>query len=206
MRTNEIDDNIFSGLTGGVLIRDTNNLIVADNLFLNCRIGVTMTAGLAASRLIGPYGYTADGVNNRIYNNVFDRMSQSAIEFTTTTNSSDGNLFSHMPRWGGYLRVLGPTQFQMESVPEQWLNLEVGQNEHGWDKDGKVADVDALFNPDTLTLTLEIPQSAGTIPVFNHLSTDFFEKPTGAARVPGPFSESTLEKRNVDPRVSSPQS
>ena len=202
VKTNEIDDNIFSDLTGGVLIRDTNNLIVANNLFLNCRIGVTMTTGLAAPRLIGPYGHTADGVNNRVYNNVFDRMSQSAIEFTTTTNTSDGNVFSHMPRWGGYLRVLGPTQFEVQNVPEQWLNLEMWQKEHGWDEDGKVADVDASFNPDTLTLTLEFPQSVSTIPVFNHLSTDYFKKQTDIGRVPGPFAETNLEKRNVDPRNS----
>jgi hypothetical protein len=76
-------------------------------------------------------------VNDRIYNNIFDRMEQSAVEFTTTTNSADGNVYSEMPRWGGYLRVLGPTQFQVEDVPEQWLNLEMWQLEHGGTKMGK---------------------------------------------------------------------
>ena len=204
-KTNEIDDNIFSGLTGGVLIRDTNNLIVTDNLFLDCRIGVTMTAGLAAPRLVGPYGYTADGVNNRIYNNIFDRMEQSAIEFTTTTNSSDGNVFSEMPRWGGYLRLLGPTQFQVEDVPEQWLNLEMWQLEHGWDKNGKAVDIDASFDPDTLMLTLKYPESVSSVPVFNHLSTDYFGKPTDASRLPGPFVEANFEKRNIDPRNANGQ-
>jgi hypothetical protein len=200
VKTNEVDDNIFSGLTGGVLIRDTNNLIVSNNLFLNCRIGVTMTSGLAAPRLIFPYGTTADGVNNRVYNNVFHRMQQSAIEFTTTMNSSDGNVFSHMPFGGGYLRLLGPTQFMVSNVPEQWLNLEMWQTEHGWDKDGKVADIDASFNPDTLELSLKYPQSIGDLPVFEHLSTDYFGKATGASRLPGPFAQVNFENRNVDPR------
>ena len=202
IKANEIDNNIFSGLTGGVLIRDTNNLIVSNNLFMDCRVGVTMTAGLAAPRLIFPYGHTADGINNRIYNNVFHHMTQSAIEFTTTTNSSDGNVFSDMPRWGGYLRLLGPTQFQVEDVPQQWLNLEAWRSEHGWDKDGKVADIDASFNPDTLELSLKYPQDVNNVPVFQLLNTDFFGKPTGTSRLPGPFSQSGFENRNVDPRNS----
>lgn len=204
-KTNEIDDNIFSGLTGGVLIRDTNNLIVSNNLFLDCRVGVTMTTGLAAPRLVGPYGYTADGVNNRVYNNVFDRMEQSAIEFTTTTNSADGNVFSGMPRRGGYLRLLGPTQYQVWDVPEQWLNLEMWQLEHGWDKNGKVTDIDASFDPDALTLTLKYPQGMSGVPVFNHLSTDYFGKPADASRLPGPFAEANFENRNVDPRNTNSQ-
>jgi hypothetical protein len=162
-----------------------------------------MTTGLAAPRLVGPYGYTADGVNNRVYNNVFDRMEQSAIEFTTTTNSADGNVFSGMPRRGGYLRLLGPTQYQVWDVPEQWLNLEIWQLEHGWDKNGMVADIDAPFDPDALTLTLKYPQGISSVPVFNHLSTDYFGKTTDASRLPGPFAD--YENRNIDPRNANGQ-
>ncbi|MGH9771833.1 MAG: right-handed parallel beta-helix repeat-containing protein [Candidatus Acidiferrales bacterium] len=194
--TNEVDNNIFYNLTGGVLIRDTNNLIVANNLFMDCRIGVTMTTGLAAPRLVG--GSTVDGVNNRIYNNVFHQMRRSAIEFTTPTNSSDGNVFSEMPRWGGYLKLLGPTQFELNSVPQQWLNLKTWQQEHGWDKNGKLADIDVSFNPDTLKLTLKYPSSVVKVPVFDHLTTDYFGKPTGTSRLPGPFAEANFENRNVD--------
>jgi len=196
---NEIDNNVFSDLTGGVLMRDTNNLIVANNLFLHCRVGITMTTGLAEPRMLGPYGYTADGVNNRVFNNVFHRMDQSAIEFTTTTNSSDGNVFSEMPRFGGYLKVLGPTQYQTYDVPEQWLNLPMWQQEHSWDKNGKVADIEASFDPDSLKLTLKYPQSVSGVAAFNKLTSDFFGKPTGATRLPGPFAQANFENRSIDP-------
>ncbi len=197
---NEIDNNIFSGLTAGVLIRDTNNLIVANNLFLDCRAGISMTTGLAAPRLIGSYGHTADGWNNQIYNNVFHSIGLEAIQFTTTTNHSDGNVFSKMPYFGGYLRVTGPTTYQVDDVPEQWLDLAMWQEEHDWDKHGKVVDIKASFDPDTLELTLTYPTDLVKLPVFDHLDTDFFGHTTGKERFPGPFAEEITEKRNVDPR------
>lgn len=96
--------------------------------------------------------------------------------------------------------MIGPTQFQVFNVPQQWLNLEMWQQEHGWEKDGRVADVDASFNPDTLELTLKYPQNVVRVPVFNHLSTDYFGKSTGNPRLPGPFTEANFTNRKVDPR------
>ena len=47
----EIDNNIFDHLTGGILIRDTNNVIVAYNLFFDCdEVGVDTVSGINGPR------------------------------------------------------------------------------------------------------------------------------------------------------------
>ena len=56
---NEIDNNIFSHLTGGILIRDTNNVIIAYNLFLDCdEVCVDTVSGINGPRPIA--GHTND--------------------------------------------------------------------------------------------------------------------------------------------------
>jgi hypothetical protein len=73
------------------------------------------------------------------------------------------------------------------------------QQEHGWDKNGKVADIEASFDPDSLKLTLKYPQSVSGVAAFNKLTSDFFGKPTGATRLPGPFAQANFENRSIDP-------
>ena len=71
--------------------------------------------------------------------------------------------------------------------------------EHDWDKSGKVTDIDASFDPDTLKLTLKYPQSVAGIAVFNKLTSDYFGKSTGPTRLPGPFADANFENRSIDP-------
>ena len=67
---NEIDNNIFDHLTGGILIRDTNNVIIAYNLFLDCaEVCVDTVSGINGPRPIG--GHTNDVHNLTVYGNVF---------------------------------------------------------------------------------------------------------------------------------------
>lgn len=72
-------------------------------------------------RRFGPYGYTAGGVNNRVHDNAFDRTSQNVIEFTTTTNSSNGNLFSQTLIFAGNTSREGT----LESVSHVDMRLRV---------------------------------------------------------------------------------
>ena len=65
---NEIDNNIFDHLTGGILIRDTNNVIIAYNLFLDCaEVCVDTVSGINGPRPIG--GHTNDVHNLMVHDN-----------------------------------------------------------------------------------------------------------------------------------------
>ncbi len=67
---NEIDNNIFDHLTGGILIRDTNNVIIAYNLFLDCvEVCVDTVSGINGPRPVG--GHTNDVHNLMVHDNVF---------------------------------------------------------------------------------------------------------------------------------------
>ncbi len=89
---NQIDNNIFSHLTGGILIRDTNNVIIAYNLFLDCNeVCVDTVSGINGPRPIG--GHTNDVHNLMVHGNVFFGLGRSAIEFTNGNNDADGNVY-----------------------------------------------------------------------------------------------------------------
>lgn len=193
---NLIDNNIFYKLTGAILIRDTNNLTVAHNLFIDCeQTGVTSTSGLSGRpRPIGRH--TNDGWGNRVYNNIFHRMGRAAIEFTTVHNRSDGNVFGQMP--SGYLRILRPE-------PQQWLDLAYWQRYLEMEQHGVDAQLEVAFDADTLELTL-VPEGAlKKVPLFDSIDTDLLrKKATGTERLPGPFVDigAGLKKVKIDPRVS----
>ena len=89
---NQIDNNIFSNLTGGILIRDTNNVIIAYNLFLDCKeVCVDTVSGINGPRPIG--GHTNDVHNLMVHDNIFYKMGRSAIEFNNARNEADGNIY-----------------------------------------------------------------------------------------------------------------
>ena len=193
-RANQIDNNVFAKVRGGVLIRDTNNLIVAQNLFIDAEdAGVTSTSGLRGQpRPIA--GHTNDGRGNRVYNNIFHGVGRAAIEFTNAFNQSDGNVFSRMPA-SGFLRVLRPE-------PQEWLDLGYWREQHGWDKTGAVVEFEIAFDANTLELTLVPTSKLTPAPLFNGIGTDLFGKATGATRLPGPFADLAhgYQRRNIDPR------
>ncbi len=194
---NEIDNNIFDHLTGGILIRDTNNVIIAYNLFLDCaEVCVDTVSGINGPRPVG--GHTNDVHNLMVHDNVFFKMGRSAIEFTNARNEADGNIYPASPSpFGGapYLRVKFPE-------PQEWHNLESWREEHGWDMHGALATITAVMDPDKLELTLSMAGDVKRAPAYKGIDTDFFGRPITGDRMPGPFADLGKEPatRSIDPR------
>ena len=195
---NQIDNNIFAKLTGGILIRDTNNVIVAYNLFLDCdEVGVDTISGINGPRPIN--GHTNDVHNLMVYGNIFARMGRSAIEFTNARNDADGNLYpAPLGPFGfgqPYLRVKTPE-------PAEWHNLKSWREEHGWDKHGAEGHTAATLDPDKLTLQLKIEGAIEPVAAWKAIDTDFFGKQVNGARMPGPFGDvrNSSAERPIDPR------
>lgn len=194
---NEIDNNIFDHLTGGILIRDTNNVIIAYNLFLDCaEVCVDTVSGINGPRPIG--GHTNDVHNLMVHDNVFFNIGRSAIEFNNARNEADGNIYpaSASPFGGApYLRVKFPE-------PQEWHNLESWREEYGWDKNGALATIKAVMDPDKLELTLSVDGDVKRAPAYKGIDTDFFGRTIPGDRMPGPFAELGKEPatRSIDPR------
>jgi hypothetical protein len=191
---NQIDNNIFWHLTGAILIRDTNNVIIAYNLFLDCdEVGVDTRSGLGGKpRPIG--GHTNDVHNLMVHDNVFWKMGRSAIEFTNARNDADGNVYGLSSRQP-FLRVKFPE-------PPEWHNLESWREEHGWDTKGTMADISADLDPDKLTLTLSVKGDIKPAAPYKGIDSDYFGNAIAGDRSPGPFTDLTTLTgvRKVDPR------
>ncbi len=197
---NQIDNNIFSNLTGGILIRDTNNVIIAYNLFLDCKeVCVDTVSGINGPRPIA--GHTNDVHNLMVHDNIFYKMGRSAIEFTNARNDADGNVYGNAPSFFGFsfsqpiLRVKFPE-------PPEWHNLESWREEHGWDKNGIMADITAVLDPDKLELTMTVKGDLKRAAAYKGIDADFFGRPVNGDRMPGPFADLSTETqtRSVDPR------
>jgi hypothetical protein len=195
---NQIDNNIFDSLTGAILIRDTNNVIIAYNLFLNCaEVGVDTTYGLGAPRAVA--GHTNDVHNLMVHGNVFSAMGRSAIEFTNARNAAEGNVYGNVaenPFFAQpFLRVKFPE-------PPEWHNLVSWRDQHGWDKNGAMADITAELNADKLQLTLTVKGEVKTLPAYPHIDTDFYGHPVAGDRAAGPFADMMTNTgvRSIDPR------
>lgn len=193
---NQIDNNIFDHLTGGILIRDTNNVIIAYNLFIDCaEVCVDTVAGINGPRPI--MGHTNDVHNLIVRDNVFWKMGRSAIEFNNGKNDADGNVYgtSGSPFFTQpFLRVKFPE-------PAEWDNLESWREQRGWDKNGAMAQITADLNPDKLKLTLTVTGDVKPAAAFKGIDSDFFGHTASGERMPGPFEDlSSVGTRNVDPR------
>jgi hypothetical protein len=193
---NQIDNNIFDHLTGGILIRDTNNVIIAYNLFIDCaEVCVDTMSGIDGPRPI--MGHTNDVHNLMVHDNVFSKMGRSAIEFNNGKNDADGNIYgtSGSPFFTQpFLRVKFPE-------PAEWDNLESWREQRGWDKNGAMAEITADLDPDKLELTLTVKGDVKPAAAFKGIDSDFFGHTASGERTPGPFKElSSTGVRNVDPR------
>lgn len=195
---NQIDNNIFYHLTGGILIRDTNNVIIAYNLFLDCEeVCVDTISGINGPRPIA--GHTNDVHNLMVHDNVFWKMGRSAIEFTNARNDADGNVYGNASgapfAAQPFLRVKFPE-------PPEWHNLQSWREEHGWDRNGTMADISAELDSDALTLILTLKGDVKPAPAYKGIDSDFFGHTISGERMPGPLSDLTTSVglRRVDPR------
>jgi hypothetical protein len=195
---NQIDNNIFDHLTGAILIRDTNNVIIAYNLFLDCaEVGVDTTSGLGNPRPI--FGHTNDVHGLMVHGNVFFQMGRSAIEFTNARNDADGNVYANPSGEAlfspPFLRVKYPE-------PPEWHNLASWREQHGWDEHGAMADIAAAFDLDKLKLALTVKGNVKSLPAFKGIDTDLFGHLVPGDRVAGPFPDLMTHPgaRSVDPR------
>lgn len=195
---NQIDNNIFSHLTGGVLIRDTNNVIIAYNLFLDCdEVALDTISGINGPRPI--FGHTNDVHNLMVYGNIFGHQGRSAIEFTNARSTTDGNLFPQAAGPFGfgqpYLRIKFPE-------PPEWHNLSSWREEYGWEKNGGLGTIEATVDPDKLTLTLSVKTEIKPLPAWKSIDSDFYGKPVTGDRMPGPFAGllTSQAPRSIDPR------
>ncbi len=196
---NQIDNNIFSKLTGGILIRDTNNVIVAYNLFMDCEeVCVDTISGINGPRPIS--GHTNDVHNLMVYGNVFARPGRSAIEFTNARNQADGNLYQS----GGVFPIGFGTPYLRVKFPEppEWHNLVSWREQHNWDTSGAMGQINVTLDPDKLELALEVKSDIKPLPAWKKIDTDFFGKQVSGDRLPGPFADLLTgpATRKVDPR------
>ena len=195
---NQIDNNIFDSLTSAVLIRDTNNVIIAHNLFLNCaEAGIDTASGLGAPRPVR--GHTLDVRKLMVYGNIFSGIGRSAIEFTNAHNQAEGNV---------YANPTGPALFAQPFLrvkfpePPEWHNLESWREQHNWDQHGAMADISAELDADSLQLTLSVQGEVKPIAPLKGLTSDFYGQPVRGDRVPGPFADLLTQagSRDIDPR------
>ncbi len=195
---NQIDDNIFSDLTGGILIRDTNNVIIAYNLFLDCKeVCVDTVSGINGPRPVG--GHTNDVHNLMVHDNIFSTTGRSAIEFNNGHNDADGNVYGAQP---------GPAMFGQPFLrvkfpePPEWDNLKSWREQRGWDLHGTMAEIAAALDPDKLELTMTVKGDVKPLPIYKNIDSDFFGKSVTGDRVAGPFVDLMTRSgpRAVDPR------
>ena len=112
--------------------------------------------------------------------------------FVNPGNEADGNIYVGMPaRFQGY----------GEGDAKQYVDLEAWRHAHGWDTNSVAADGQIDFDPDTLQLTIAIPQPLPTVRAVNHIDTDILGKDTGPTRVAGPLANPGVKREwKVDPR------
>ncbi|HEX4286721.1 MAG TPA: right-handed parallel beta-helix repeat-containing protein [Terracidiphilus sp.] len=195
---NQIDNNVFSDLTGAILIRDTNNVIIAYNLFLDCKeVCVDTVSGINGPRPI--FGHTNDVHSLMVHDNIFFTSGRSAIEFTNARNEADGNVYGNPP---------GPALFAQPFLrvkfpePAEWHNLKSWREEHHWDIHGTMANIAAILDPDKLELTMSVKGDVKSIVPYKNIDSDFFGKDVGGDRTAGPFVDllTSSSARSVDPR------
>lgn len=196
---NMVDNNIFDSLTGAILVRDTNNVIIAYNMFMNCEeTGVDTRSGLGGPRPIR--GRTLEVRNVNVFGNIFLKMGRAPIEFTNVRNNADGNIYGGTP--GASLWSV-PTLFRVKfPEPEQWYNLESAREDLGWEENGTLADIAAELDPDKLELILSIDGEVKPLPALSGITSDFHGNPVAGDRVAGPFPDILTHTgvRNIDPR------
>lgn len=112
---------------------------------------------------------------HRVTSNIFINCGKLAIEFPNEFNYADGNIYSKMPP--GYIKINHP-------APALKLDMETCKKIFGWEKDGRMLDIEASLDADSLLFYMKVtPEGWGT-----------------GLRA-GPFNTiSEMDKINIDPR------
>jgi len=112
---------------------------------------------------------------HKVTDNVFINCGKRAIEFPNIYNYTDGNLYSKMPP--GYIKIEYPP-------PALKLDLESCRKIYGWEKEGRIGEISASLDADSLELSIRVSSEE-----------------TGGIIKAGPFKNMTnLQQTNIDPR------
>ncbi len=175
--------------------------------FIGCMDGFGYSQNVIRGRMHDGRGGTSR--HTVVRNNVFYRCKVGAIRLPNHDHEMDGNCYSNVPQ--GFLWLTYP-------APSEQLDLAAWQRFEGFDLHGGYAAFDAAVDRERLTLTItrgskRVPwddregDGYASMPrVETDIPMDFFGRPTGALRRPGPFelSEDTATLR-IDPRLDSRQ-
>ncbi len=112
---------------------------------------------------------------HRVTNNIFMNCGKYAIEFPNVFNFANGNIYSKMP--SGYIKINYP-------APALKLDMETCRKIYNWEKSGQVGDINAILDPDSLELSIDVSPSLD----YSKLNA-------------GPFEIiKDMQKVNIDPR------
>jgi hypothetical protein len=198
---NEVDDNVIwdvrnaePGTPGqrgaggsGIFLHASDHQIVVQNLIGRCdNVGVF-------SVLRPERAQAGNGRDHIIRNNIVARCAKGGLVFRNERNDADGNVYSELPEKFGGLA---------DSQSIRWLDL-AAWRALGWDRKGSVANLDLVFDPDRLELTMHSQVPLARVPVFKGIDDDLTDRATAAERLPGPLAQlDTAGAHGVDPRSS----
>jgi len=176
----------------GIYAQGSDNITIVNNLIGECNHS-GFHADAVPYRLHDGRGGTARGM--KIYNNIFYKCGEAAIDFDNEHNEADGNLYIDMYPGGGYLRILNPD-------PAKWLELLSWRKFYGWDLNGDTVDSSIVFDVERLEMSVINKDIVCTVNCFEWLKTDYFGDKTGEKRNPGPFDDfdGGFIDKTVDPR------
>jgi len=176
---NMVDTNFVWGTRGnGIYQHDCDELVIAHN-FIGQSTQDALRMQICQGREV--LGRLSTAKRNRILNNIFVATG-AMISISDPENICDHNVFA---------------------AGRKPFDLAARQNAHGWDKNSVVADVEAVFNPDTLELTWSVRGTIPECPPVEGITHDFFNRPRqGHTVLPGPFTFVPHERTPIklDPR------
>ena len=161
----------------GIYSQGSDYLIIINNLIGECGDS-GFYADTIPYRLVDGRGGTAREI--KIYNNIFYKCGNAAINFDNEHNYADGNLYISMNPDGGYLRILNPG-------PGKWLDLEAWRRFYGWDLNGYIVDGNIELDSNMLILTGSLKNKVHRVLCMEHIETDYYGEETEQERYAGPI-------------------
>jgi hypothetical protein len=131
----------------GLYAEGSDKIVFVNNLVMDCE-NWGYFSNTIPDRIIDGRGGTARG--HKVTENIFHNCRKAAVELANEYNEAEGNIYSRMS--GGFLRVSTPE-------PAKLLNLEAWQEFYGWDKGGKVRNMDLELISESLMLIIDTNNS-----------------------------------------------